>query len=121
MKDIGRLEFDSPDNFIDLSNIFKSNSKKDSLWVEELANMIDAVLGKVQRFMEHPIRARTVLQDLNSNLVKYRMHVMDIRGIHAAPMEQHKFPWAQTCEELFISWYEYEISHPFQEISRVDC
>jgi hypothetical protein len=45
---------------------------------------------------------------------------MDIRGIHAALMEQHKFPSAQTCEELFIGWSEYEINHPFQEISRAD-
>jgi hypothetical protein len=107
-------EFGTPDNFVDLCDIVESHTKQDSLWVEELAKMTDTVPGQVQRFMEHPIRARTVLQQLNTSLVKYQMHAMDIRGIHVAPMEQHRFPWAQTCEELFISWSEYEKSHPFK-------
>jgi hypothetical protein len=46
---------------------------------------------------------------------------MDIRGVYDAPMEKHRFPWAQTYEYLFISWSEYERSHPFQETSQVDC
>jgi hypothetical protein len=61
-----------------------------------------------------------MLKQLNSSLVKYWAHAVDIRGIYAALMEQHRFPWAQTCEEFLISWTEYEKSHPFQEISRVD-
>jgi hypothetical protein len=83
--------------------------------------MTDARLGKVQRFAENPTRARTVLQYLNSSLVKYQTHAMEIIGIHAASMEHQKFPWAQTCEEFFISWFEYERNHPFQEISWADC
>jgi hypothetical protein len=121
MKDIRLPEFGTPDNFVDLSDVVESHAKQDSLWTEELTKMTDARPGQVQRFAEHPIRARTMLQQLNSSLVKYQMHAMDIRGIHAAPMEQHKFPWAQTCEDLFISWSEYERNHPFQEISRADC
>jgi hypothetical protein len=121
MKDIGLPEFGTPDKFIDLSDIVKLHAKQDSIWTEELAKMTDARPGQVQRFAEPPIRARTMLQQLNSSLVKYRVHAVDIRGIYAALMEQHRFPWAQTCEELFISWTEYEKSHPFQEISRVDC
>ena len=62
-----------------------------------------------------------MLQQLNSSLVKYRAHAVDIRRIYVAPMEQHRFTWAQTCEELFINWSKYERSHPFQEISRVEC
>jgi hypothetical protein len=62
-----------------------------------------------------------MLQQLKYILVKYQAHAADIRGIYVAPMEQHRFPWAQTCERLFISWNEYEISHPFQETSREDC
>jgi len=121
MKDIGLPKFGSLDNFVDLSNVVKSHTKKDSLWDEELAKMTDTVPGKVRRFMEHLIRARTALQQLKSSLLKYRMHAMDIRGIHVASMEKNRFPWAQTCEELFISWSEYKRSHPFQEISRVEC
>jgi hypothetical protein len=60
-----------------------------------------------------------MLQLLNSSLVKYPAHAVDIRGAYASPMEQHRFPWAQTCENLFISWFEYERSHPFQEASQV--
>jgi hypothetical protein len=62
-----------------------------------------------------------MLQQLNFSLEKYWVHARNIRGIYAAPMEQHKFSWANTCEELFISWSEYERSHPFQEISLLDC
>jgi hypothetical protein len=117
MKDIGLPDFGTPDNFIDLCDIVKSHAKKDSWWVEELVKMTDVVPGQVQRFMEHPIRARIVLHQLNSIMVKYQMHAMDIKGIHAAPTEQHRFPWAQTCDDLFISWSEYEKIHPFKELS----
>jgi hypothetical protein len=64
--------------------------------------------------MEHPIRAQNVLQQLNTNLVKYQAHEMEIRGIYAAPMEHDRFPCAHAYEELFISWSEYEKSHPFK-------
>ena len=121
MKDIGLLEFDTPEKFVDLSDIVKFHAKQDSLWTKELANMTDERPGQVQQFAKPPIRARTMLQQLNSSLIKYRVHAVDIRGIYVALMEHHRFPWAQTCEELFISWTEYERSHPFQEISRVDC
>jgi hypothetical protein len=121
MKDSGLPEFGTPDEFINLSDVFQTHAEQDSLWVEECTKITDARPGQVQQFMEHPIRARTMLQQLNASLVKYRAHATDIRGIYAAPMEQHRFPWAQTCEDLFISWSEYERSHPFQEISRVDC
>jgi hypothetical protein len=62
-----------------------------------------------------------MLQQINSSVVKYRAHVVDIKGRSVAPMEQHRFPWAQTCEKLFVSWTEYERSHPFQEVSWDDC
>jgi hypothetical protein len=120
MKDIRLPGFGTPDNFVNLSDVVESHAKQDSLWTEELAKMTDMRLRQVQRFVEHPIRTRTILQQLNSSLVKYWTHAMDIRGILATPMEQHQFPWAQTCEDLFISWSEYERNHPFQEISRAD-
>jgi hypothetical protein len=34
-------------------------------------------------------------------------------------MEEHRFPWAHTCEELFISWLEYEKIHPFKWCSEL--
>jgi hypothetical protein len=72
MKDIGLPEFGTPDKFIDLSDVVKLHAKQDSLWTEELAKMTDARPGQVQQFTEPPIRARTMLQQLNSSLVKYR-------------------------------------------------
>ena len=120
MKDVGLPEFNTPDKFIDLSDVVKLHAEHDSIWTKELVNMTDARPGQVQQFVEHPIRFWTMIQQLNSSLVKYQAHAVDIRGIHAAPMEQQKFPWAQTCEELFINWFEYERIHPFQEISWVD-
>jgi hypothetical protein len=121
MKDIELPEFNTPDKFFDLSDVVKLYAKQDSLWTEQLAKMTDVRLGEVKRFAEPLIRARTMLHQLNSSLVKYQAHAVDIRGIYANPMEQHRFPWAQTCEDLFISWTEYERSHPFQEISQVNC
>jgi hypothetical protein len=101
--------------------VFKIHAEKDSLWAEKCAKVTDAKPGQVQQFAEHPIRARAIMQQLNSSLVKYQVHAVDIRGVYVAPMEQHRFPWAQTCEDLFISWSEYERSHPFQETYRVEC
>jgi hypothetical protein len=62
-----------------------------------------------------------MLKLINTSLVKYQVHAIDIREVYAAPMEQHRFPWAQTCEYLFICWSEYEESHLFQEISQMNC
>jgi hypothetical protein len=117
MKDIRLPEFGMPDDFVDLRDIVESHTKKDSSWAERLAKVTDTVPGQVQQFMEHPIKARAMLQQLSASLVKYQVHVIEIREIYAAPMEQHRFPYANTCEELFISWSEYEKSHPFKVIS----
>jgi hypothetical protein len=114
MKDIGLPKFSTPDDFVDLCDIVESHAKQDSLWAKELAMVTDTMSSQVQRFMEYLIRAQIVLQQLNTSLVKYRAHVVEVKGIYVAPMEQHRFPWAQTCEELFISWSEYEKSHPFK-------
>jgi hypothetical protein len=61
MKDIRLPNFGDPDNFIDLYNIVRSHAKKDSLWAEELAKVTDMSPGQVQRFMEHPMKAQTML------------------------------------------------------------
>ena len=64
--------------------------------------------------MEHLIKARAMLQQLSAILVKYRAHVVDIREIYVASMEQHRFPYSNTCKDLFIKWSEYEKSHPLK-------
>jgi hypothetical protein len=98
MKDVGLFEFGTPDEFIELS---KLHFEQDSLWIEECSKITDVRPGQVKNFTEHPIRDRAMLQQLKSSLVKYWAHAVDIRGLYAAPMEQHRFPWAQTCEEHF--------------------
>jgi hypothetical protein len=89
MKDSGLPELDTPDEFIKLSDVFKTHTEQDSLWAEQCTKIVDARPGKVQKFVEHPIIARTMLQQLNASLVKYRAHAVDIRGVYAAPMEKH--------------------------------
>ena len=121
MKDSGLPKFGTPDESADLSDVLRIYVEQDSLWTEEFTKITDGGPGQVQQFTEHSIRAWTMLQQLNSSLVKYWVNAVDIKGIYAAPMEQHRFPWDQTCEELFISWSEYKRIHPFQEISQVDC
>jgi hypothetical protein len=114
MKDIGLPKFITPDDFIDLHDIVESHAKQDSSWAERLAKVTDTTPGHVQQFMEHTMSARVVLQQLSTGMVKYQAHAVEIREFYALPMEQHIFPYAQTCEELFISWSEYEKSHLFK-------
>ena len=64
--------------------------------------------------MEHPIKAQAMLWQLSPILVKYQAHAVEIRNIYAALMEKHRFPYANTFEELFIQLAEYEKSHPFK-------
>jgi hypothetical protein len=97
VKDIGLPEFGTPDDFGDLRDIVKSHIEQDSSWAEELAKVTDTrEPGQVRQFMEHPIKARAMLQQLSASLVKYRAHAVEIREIYAAPMEQHRFPYANT-------------------------
>jgi len=70
--------------------------------------------SQVQQFMEHPIKAHTVLQQLSVKVVKYWAHAVEIKEILLASMDQHKFPYANTCEELFVKWSNYEKSHPLK-------
>jgi hypothetical protein len=114
MKDIGLSKFSMPDEFVDLRDIVKSHTKRDSSWAEELAKVSNTVPGQVRRFIEHLIKDKAMLQQLKASLVKYQEHALEIREIYVAPMEQHRFPYANTCEELFIKWSEYEKSHPLK-------
>jgi hypothetical protein len=64
--------------------------------------------------MEHPIKARAMLQQLSARIVKYQAHAVEIREILSAPMEQHRLLYANTCKDLFVKWLEYEKSHPLK-------
>jgi hypothetical protein len=91
MKDIGLPKFGTPDDVFDLRDIVKSNAKQDSSWAEEITKVTDTATGQVQQFMEHPIKYRAMLQQLSASIVKYQAQVVEIREVHSAPMEQHRF------------------------------
>ena len=48
MKGIGLLEFDSPEDFIDLHDIVKKHEEQDSAWITEIAKMASMAPGQVQ-------------------------------------------------------------------------
>jgi hypothetical protein len=114
MKDIGLPEFGSPEDFVDLHDIVKQHAEQDSTWTTEIEKVASMVPGQVQQFMEHLIKARAVLQWLSVKIIKYRARAVEVKEILSAPMDQHRFPYANTCEELFVKWSEYEKSHPLQ-------
>jgi hypothetical protein len=62
MRDIDLPEFDTPDDFVDLHDIVKLHAKQDSLWVAEIVKVANMAPCQLQQFMEHPIKAQTMLQ-----------------------------------------------------------
>jgi hypothetical protein len=114
MRDIDLPEFDTPDDFVDLRDIVKLHTEQDSSWAAEITKVVNMVPGQVQQFTEHPIKAQTVLQQLSAKIVKYRAHAVEIKEILSAPMDQHRFLYANTCEDIFVQWSEYEKSHPLK-------
>jgi hypothetical protein len=48
MRDIGLLEFVSPEEFVDLHEIFKQHPEQDSLWTTNIEQVENIVLGKFQ-------------------------------------------------------------------------
>jgi hypothetical protein len=114
MKDIGLPEFGTPDDFVDLRDIVKSHDEQDSSWAEEIAKVSNIAPGNVWQFMELPIKAWAISQQLSARIFKYRAQATEIRAILSAPMEQHRFSYANTCEDLFIKWLEYEKHHPLK-------
>ena len=41
MRDIGLPKFGTPDDFVDLRDIFKSHAKQDLSWAKEIAKVVD--------------------------------------------------------------------------------
>jgi hypothetical protein len=62
MRDIGLPKFNSPEDFVDLHDIVKQHAEQDSLWTVEIEKVENMASGQVQHFMEHLIKARTMLQ-----------------------------------------------------------
>jgi hypothetical protein len=114
MKGINLPEFSSPEDFVDLHDIVKLHAEQDSTWTKEIAKVASMAPGQVQQLMEHPIKARAILKRLNVKIIRYREWAVEAKEILSASMDQHRFPYADTCEEIFVKWLEYEKSHPLQ-------
>jgi hypothetical protein len=104
MKDIVLLEFRSPKYFVDLHDIVKRHAEQDSSWEVEIAQVVRMTPGQVKNFMEHSIKARVVLQCLSAKMIRYREWEIEIKETLLASMDQHKFTYANTCEDIFIKW-----------------
>jgi hypothetical protein len=70
--------------------------------------------GQVKKFMEPPIKALIVLQRLSVRLIKYKEHATEMKEVLSTPMDQHRFPYENTCEYLFCKWSKYERNNPLQ-------
>jgi hypothetical protein len=112
MKNIGLQEFGSPEDFVDLHDIVKWNVEHESTWEAEIAHVASMTPGQVYKFMEHLIKARLVMQCLSAKVMKYRERVVEVKETLASLMDQHRFPYANTCKDHFFKWSKYEKSHP---------
>jgi hypothetical protein len=48
MRDIGLPEFNTPEDFVDLHEIFKVHAKQDASWATEIEKVEKMALGQVQ-------------------------------------------------------------------------
>ena len=104
MRDIILPEFGTLDDFVDFHDIVKLHDKQDSLWATDIEKVVNMVPCQVQLFMEHMMKVHTVLQYLSAKVVKYWAQAVEIKEILSAPIDQHRFPYANTCDDLFIKW-----------------
>jgi hypothetical protein len=112
MKDISLLEFVSPEDFVNLHDIVKQHAEHDSAWEVDIMQVVSMTPGQVQNFMEHLIKNRAILHRLSAKVIKYRERAIDMEETLSTLMDQHRLPYANTCEDIFFKWSEYEKSHP---------
>ena len=112
MRNIDLPEFGPPEDFSDLHDIVKQHEEKDFAWEAEISQISSMILGQVNKFMEPPIKSLAILQHLSVKLIKYNERVIEIKEVLSTPMDQDRFPYANTCEDLFCRWSEYERNNP---------
>ena len=69
---------------------------------------------QVKKFMEPLIKSLVVLKCLSVKLIKYKELEIEMKEVLFAPMDQHMFMYANTCEDLFDKGSEYERNDPLQ-------
>jgi hypothetical protein len=114
MKGINFPEFGPPEDFTDLQDIVKQHEEKDLAWETDISQTSSMIPGLAKKFMEAPIKALAVLQRLSVKLIKYKERAVEIKEVLSTPMDQHRFPYANTCEDLFFQWSEYDRNNPLQ-------
>jgi hypothetical protein len=62
MRDIALPKFNTPEDFVDLHDIVKLHVEHNSSWAADIEKVENMALGQVQQFMEHSIKAQTMLQ-----------------------------------------------------------
>jgi hypothetical protein len=70
-----------------LHDIVKQHAEKDSFWTVEIEKVGNMVPVQVQHFMEHPIKAREILQQLSVKVFKYQAQAIEIKDILSTPMD----------------------------------
>ena len=61
MENIGLLELGPPESFTDLHDIIKRHADQDLAWEAEISQISSMNPGKVNNFMEHPIKSLAFL------------------------------------------------------------
>jgi len=102
------------EDFANFHDIVKRHTKKELTWEAEILQISSMTPGQVKKFMEHPIKSLAFLQCLSVKLIRYKEREIEIKEVFSTLMDQHRFPYENTCEYIFIKWLEYEKNHPLQ-------
>jgi len=58
--------------------------------------------------MERNIRESVVLEHVVATLDKFRQCIREMTRLISAHMDQHRFPYMHTCEDMFSKCFDYE-------------
>jgi hypothetical protein len=72
------------------------------------------ILGQVKKFMDPPIKYLVILQRFSVKLIKYKERTIEMKEVLSTPMDKHRFPYANTCKDIFFKWSKYERNNPLQ-------
>jgi hypothetical protein len=118
MRDIDLPEFGPPEDFTDLHDIVKRHAEQDRVCETKISQVSSMILGQLKKFMEPLIKSLTVLQHVSVKLIKYKEQTVEIKEVLSALMDQHRFPYANTCEDLFCRWSNMRGTIHFSKMTR---
>ena len=100
MRDIDLPEFGPPENFYDLRDIVKQHAEQDQVCEMKISQVSSMLPGHVKKFMEPLIKSLVVLQCLSVRLIKYKERQIEMKEVLSTPMDQHRFPYANTSTSV---------------------